>query len=247
MSIEDPYLSLAPYYERLRMDWFGEAMIDRLLELLRERGVTQGDVLDAGCGTGTLAMLLHESGFKVTGVDLSPGLLGIARGKAPRNAVEFLHGDITALDLGRRFDAVVSVGDVFNHLPSIDVWRQALQSLARHLRPGGLLFFDALTCKGLAEIDTYEVHDRPDGAMIMGIVYEPVRRLSTMKLTCYTPKPGTDLFLRVTESIPEWGQPVAEIFSALEQAGFEQIERPWSVEKDPERDSRLSLVARLKR
>ena len=58
----------------------GEA--DLVEALLRESGGTS--VLDAGCGTGRVAIELAERGLAVTGVDADPGMLGAARAKAPR-------------------------------------------------------------------------------------------------------------------------------------------------------------------
>lgn len=67
-----------------------------------------GDVLDLGCGTGSLSLLASEQGHRVTGVDLSPAMVTLAREKlAGRDAV-FLVGDGAAPPIGeQRFDAVL--------------------------------------------------------------------------------------------------------------------------------------------
>ena len=67
-----------------------------------------GDVLDLGCGTGSLSLLASEQGHRVTGVDLSPAMVALAREKlAGRDAV-FLVGDAAAPPVGEeRFDAVL--------------------------------------------------------------------------------------------------------------------------------------------
>ncbi|NEC82817.1 class I SAM-dependent methyltransferase, partial [Streptomyces sp. SID7958] len=67
-----------------------------------------GDVLDLGCGTGSLSLLAAEQGHRVTGVDRSPAMVGLAREKlAGRDAV-FLQGDAAAPPVGeQRFDVVL--------------------------------------------------------------------------------------------------------------------------------------------
>ncbi|MFJ8148267.1 class I SAM-dependent methyltransferase [Streptomyces sp. NPDC096048] len=95
-----------------------------------------GDVLDLGCGTGSLSLLAAERGHRVTGVDLSPAMVALARAKlAGRDAV-FLTGDAAAPPVGeRRFDAVL-VRHVLWTLPDpgrvLRHWRELL-------RPGGRL------------------------------------------------------------------------------------------------------------
>lgn len=94
------------------------------------------DVLDLGCGTGSLSLLAAGQGHRVTGVDLSPAMVDQARAKlAGRDAV-FLVGDAAAPPVGEeRFDvllvrhllwALTDPGRVLRH------WRGLL-------RPGGRL------------------------------------------------------------------------------------------------------------
>ncbi|MFF3336003.1 class I SAM-dependent methyltransferase [Streptomyces sp. NPDC002888] len=109
------------------------AWADRLHAWLPERPC---DLLDLGCGTGSLSLLAAERGHRVTGVDLSPAMVDLARAKlAGRDAV-FLHGDAAAPPVGeQRFD-VVLVRHVVWTLPDpgrvLRHWRELL-------RPGGRL------------------------------------------------------------------------------------------------------------
>jgi SAM-dependent methyltransferase len=95
-----------------------------------------GDLLDLGCGTGSLSLLAAEQGHRVTGVDLSPAMIGLARTKlAGRDAV-FLLGDATAPPVGeQRFDTVL-VRHLLWALPDPG---RALRHWRDLLRPGGRL------------------------------------------------------------------------------------------------------------
>ncbi|MFI1698333.1 class I SAM-dependent methyltransferase [Streptomyces bobili] len=109
------------------------AWADRLRDWLADR---PGDLLDLGCGTGSLSLLAAERGHRVTGVDLSPAMVEQARTKlAGRDAV-FLVGDAAAPPVGEeRFDTVL-VRHVLWTLPdpgrALRLWRDLL-------RPGGRL------------------------------------------------------------------------------------------------------------
>jgi SAM-dependent methyltransferase len=91
----------------------GEA--DLVDALLREHGC--GRVLDAGCGTGRVAVELAARGYDVVGVDLDAGMLDAARAKAPELA--WVQADLATLrasdlanDDAPGFDAVVMAGNV---------------------------------------------------------------------------------------------------------------------------------------
>lgn len=110
-----------------------EAWAARMRAWLPER---YSDVLDLGCGTGSLSLLASEQGHRVTGVDLSPAMIGLARAKlAGRDAV-FLVGDAAAPPVGEeRFD-VVLVRHVLWTLPDPG---RVLRHWRGLLRPGGRL------------------------------------------------------------------------------------------------------------
>ncbi|MFE1912060.1 class I SAM-dependent methyltransferase [Streptomyces anandii] len=94
------------------------------------------EILDLGCGTGSLSLLAAEQGHRVTGVDLSPAMVERARAKlAGRDAV-FLTGDAAHPPVGeQRFDAVL-VRHVLWALPDP---ARALRHWRGLLRPGGRL------------------------------------------------------------------------------------------------------------
>lgn len=113
----------------------GEA--DLVSRLLESYGHDPGaSVLDAGCGTGRVAIELKRRGLEVVGVDLDSAMLAEAKKKAP--GLCWLHGDLCNLDLGQQFDLVLLAGNVMIFLAP-DTEAAVLANLARHLKPKGLL------------------------------------------------------------------------------------------------------------
>jgi SAM-dependent methyltransferase len=93
------------------------------------------NVLDAGCGTGRVAVELAHRGHRVTGVDSDPSMLAVAQRAA---TVRWSLEDLATLDLPERFDLVVAAGNVMVFL-SPGTEPEVVRRLAHHLVPGGLL------------------------------------------------------------------------------------------------------------
>ncbi len=99
-------------------------------------------VLDAGCGTGRVAVELDRRGIDVVGVDLDPTMLAGARAKAPR--LTWVLGDLAEVEVTdgagrlRPFDVVVLAGNVMIFLAP-DQEEPVVANLARHLAADGAL------------------------------------------------------------------------------------------------------------
>lgn len=119
----------------------GEA--DLVEALLQEHGGRR--VLDAGCGTGRVAIELAARGYEAVGVDVDPGMLGTARAKAPD--LVWVDADLARLDAvtdlpaaarGAGFDLVVMAGNVMIFVDPGTEGR-VLAGLHAQTAPGGLL------------------------------------------------------------------------------------------------------------
>jgi SAM-dependent methyltransferase len=143
-----------------------------------------GAVLELGAGTGRIAFALAEQGHPVTGVEIAPAMLDQALGKraalpaAIAQRVELIRGDMTALDLKRRFELVVCGYFTLAHVPGGGAWRNTFATTARHLDSGGLAAFhlplaDIMRLPGPANTDL-PVLDQPapDGGRLLLYVRE---------------------------------------------------------------------------
>jgi SAM-dependent methyltransferase len=114
------------------VDVHGEAnFVDALLQRHGGRRV-----LDAGCGTGRVAIELARRGYEVVGVDIDPTMLDTARRKA--GDLQWVLGDLSRLALDRMFDLVVLAGNVILFVGQGNE-HDVVRRLAAHLAPGGLL------------------------------------------------------------------------------------------------------------
>jgi 2-polyprenyl-3-methyl-5-hydroxy-6-metoxy-1,4-benzoquinol methylase len=109
-------------------------------------------VLDAGCGTGRVAIELARRGVEVVGVDADASMLATAR-RTGSTVAWHLH-DLTTLDLGRRFDVVVLAGNVPLFTPP-GTERALVAGCARHVAPEGRLVAGFQLGRGYA-LDRYD-------------------------------------------------------------------------------------------
>jgi SAM-dependent methyltransferase len=99
-------------------------------------------VLDLGCGTGTLAIMLAARGFDVTGVDPAGAMLDVARAKPNAGRVRWIHGSAASLPALLRVDLVTMTGNAAQAIVDDEAWQSTLRGVRDALRPGGRFVFE---------------------------------------------------------------------------------------------------------
>lgn len=123
------------------------ALVDDLEIELTARYGTGKDVLECGCGTGLLLERIAEYANKAVGIDLSPGMLSLARSRG----LDVHEGSVTALPFeDATFDVTCSY-KVLAHVPDIG---KALREMVRVTKPGGVVLaelYNPWSFRGLAK------------------------------------------------------------------------------------------------
>ena len=117
-------------------------------------------ILDAGCGTGRIAIELHRRGHDVVGVDLDADMVAAARRKAP--AMTWLVDDLARMQLDRRFELIAMPGNVMLFCRPDDR-RLIVHNLAAHLLPGGRLVAGFSLEPGGYTLDEWDHHCAASG------------------------------------------------------------------------------------
>ena len=183
-----------------RADTYGVltgAISSRAAEALLAAADVGPDVrlLDVGCGTGELMSAAVARGATAVGVDLSEGMLEVARSTHP--GLEFRRGDAEDLPFGDGEFQAATAAFLLNHVPRPP---QAVAEALRVLEPGGRAAF--------------AVWDRPERTPFMGLIGEAIEEAG-VDSEASVPAGGPDPFRYADES---------EFRALLAGAGFARVE-----------------------
>lgn len=142
------------FYGDSLTDERSDAEIAGLVQIARL--VTPLRILDVPCGFGRHANRLAAFGHRVTGVDLYPGFLDLARRDADARKVQVVYrqGDMRSMDFETEFDRVLMLFTSFGYFEDEDNFH-VLENVARALVPGGLFILD------IHNRDMFLKNDRP--------------------------------------------------------------------------------------
>jgi SAM-dependent methyltransferase len=151
--VKDEFSFEAKIYDRV----WGKYEYDRDVEFLDSlfRKHKCRSVIDIGCGTGNHSIRLSNLGYQVTGVDVSPAMLKIARNKGKKAKITFMLGDMRKLgkdfSKSQKFDAAICLGQVFHHLVNRNDLPTFLEELHKILRRNGLFVFCTRNAKKIKD------------------------------------------------------------------------------------------------
>lgn len=170
-------------------DVHGEASFCAALEPAPAR------VLDAGCGTGRVAIRLHDLGYDCVGVDVDESMLAVAMAaEAPKPDLDWVLADLSTLDLEQHgipggFDVCVAAGNVLPLLAEGTLER-TVAALTTTLRPDGLLVtgfgLDSAHLPGDCPVTTLAAYD--SACEVAGL--ELLARHGTWQATAFVPEDG---------------------------------------------------------
>ena len=134
------------YYDLLYKDKDYSSEANYVIKLIREHLPKAKLIADFGCGTALHGIEFAMNGFSVEGVELSESMCSIAKRNIAENdlakKLEVHNGNISTYNIGRKFDAVVSLFHVMSYLTDNESLNGCFKNAARHLKKNGLFIFD---------------------------------------------------------------------------------------------------------
>ena len=146
-GFEPPYSSLAQVYDHVMRHVDYQRWANYIQSVFARFGATPKDVLELACGTGVMACILDDRGYRMTGIDRSERMIAVASQKAldARRAIRFQAGDMVHLPVSGSYDAVLCLYDSINYVMEEADILAMMDRLRAVINEGGLFIFDVCT------------------------------------------------------------------------------------------------------
>lgn len=220
----DAYTGFASVYDRFMEDVPYEHWRDVILHELKAASVSDGLLLDLGCGTGTLTRMLASEGYDMIGVDRSQEMLTEAREKTADADILYLCQDMRAFELYGTVRAVISTCDTMNYLLTPEDFIQTVRLVNNYLDPGGLFIFDLNTLYKFRELmgNTTIAESGEEASFIWDNFFDEETGRNEYDLTLFL-KQENGLFERQVEVHEEQGYALEDVKGFLEAGGMEFV------------------------
>ena len=188
------------------------AAAEQVMELIRAAKPDAKNLLELGCGTGSILKYLQDT-YEVSGLDISRKMLSIARKKVPRSRL--FRQDMVDFRIDGRFDVIFCVFDSINHVRRFSDWKRVFAAVRRHLSPGGCFIFDINTQRKLERLIAGPpwVHQFGRNLLIIGVTALPSGR-SNWNIKVFEHLSGSRYALH-EEDIVEVSFPLPQVVAAL--------------------------------
>lgn len=214
------YENFARVYDELMDNVPYEEWAEFIVSILNKNGITEGLVLELGCGTGKLMTLLGNAGFDMIGVDNSVDMLQIAREKT---SPEFLYllQDMREFELYGTVKAVVSICDSINYVTDREDLKEVFRLVNNYLDPEGLFIFDFNTIYKYKNVigETIIAEDRDDVSFIWFNEYDEESHLNDIDLKVFVQE-EEDIYRKFQEEHIQRGYSLEEIKQIVEESGL---------------------------
>lgn len=247
----EAYTGFAKLYDTFMLDTPYEEWAGFIQELLCSEGISEGIVLDLGCGTGKLTECLAGMGYDMIGADSSAQMLDVAIERRARMGLDILYllQDMREFELYGTVRAVVSSCDCINYVMDEKELEDVFRLVNNYLDPSGIFIFDFNTQFKYETIlgDNTIAENREEGSFIWENYYYEEEQVNEYKLTLFN-KEETGLYRKYEELHYQKAYTLDVIRKLLIQAGLEFVGAydDYTYQAVKETSERVCVIAREK-
>lgn len=220
------YQDFASVYDRFMDNIPYEDWSRYLISLFRDYAVTEGTLVELGCGTGNITTYMVAAGYHVLGMDISTDMLNVAADKtAEISSIELICQDMRQLELPDLYKGIYCVCDGLNYLLSDSDMLDTFRHIKQYLRPNGIFIFDFKTLYFYEAIlgDQVFCDNREDCSYIWENSYFPEDRINQYDLTLFIREEDSPFFSRFQELHHQKAYTLKDMIDFLQGAGLEYV------------------------
>lgn len=242
----ESYARFAEVYDELMTD----IPYDEYVEWIKLHAPSENysNLLDIGCGTGTMALMLHEAGYNVSGIDLSEEMLAVAHSRMANQGatIPLFAMSMDELEGFSELDVAIIPIDSINYVTEEAAVVETLKRIYASLRDGGQLFFDVHSLFKMDDIFLTSPFTYDDGHVTYIWHTEPGENEHSVyhSMSFFV---GTEngLFERFDEEHFQRTFPPEQYVAWLEEIGFKSVfvTADWGHESPHEESERIFIRA----
>ena len=245
------YEKFAQVYDLFMDNIDYEGWAEYVTDRLREYEITDGLVLELGCGTGTMTGLLAGKGYDMIGVDNSEEMLAEAMEKRVESGQDILYllQDMREFELYGTVRAVISVCDSVNYITEPEELQEVFRLVNNYLDPKGVFVFDFNTRYKYEEIlgDRTIAENREECSFIWDNYYYEDEKINEYDLSLFieTDK-DSGLYRKYEETHYQRAYTLEEMKKLIKKSGLEFVTAYDAFSKNAPTDTseRIYVVAR---
>ena len=247
----DAYTGFAAVYDTFMDNIPYEKWAEYLVGLLKEYGISDGLVLELGCGTGNMTELLAKEGYDMIGVDNAEEMLEIAMEKRRTSGHDILYllQDMREFELYGTVKAIVSICDSINYITEEEDLLAVFRLVNNYLDPKGIFIFDFNTVYKYREVlgNQTIAEDRDDCSFIWDNYYYEEEKINEYEL-CLFVKEEDHLYRKYQETHYQKAYELETIQGLIKQSGLEYIAAydAFTKEAPNAQSERIYVIAREK-
>ena len=142
-------------YNEFGWNYYPEVFFEDLKKWMQQNGISVKTAMDLACGTGVLCELLKAEGINSSGMDLSEGMIRIARERDP--SIPYDVADMTTFRPAATYDLVTCTGDAVNHIADLADVEKIFRNVYAYTAGGGHFIFDLLNENEISDSEPFEM------------------------------------------------------------------------------------------
>ena len=238
------FASIAEFYDysmRNNCNYIGWANF--LIEKIKKYAPNAHSALDVACGSGYFTRVLKKEGYQVSGCDISPEMLTSAQKITASEGlfIPYFLCDMTVLKTPTKVDFITAINDGINCLPS-DKLEKAFCSMAKALKPGGILHFDVSSpykLKNVIANNTFCEDDDDYSYIWFNKLYD---NKVVMEMSVFLRE--KDKYIKRESILTEYIHTKERLVEALENSGFSILEINGDMAEYREDSRRINVTAK---
>lgn len=244
----DSYKSFAKVYDLFMDNVPYKEWSKYVQKLLKQYHITDGIVLDLGCGTGSFTELLAAAGFDMIGIDNSEEMLDRATEKKAESGHDILYllQDMREFELYGTVRAIISICDSINYILNYEELIDVFSLVNNYLDPDGVFIFDLNTKYKYQDMlgNTTIAENREKSSFIWDNYYYEDEAINEYELTLFI-RQENNLYEKFVETHYQKVYSIEEIQSALKEAGLTFITAYDAFTSNPPHDKseRIYIIA----